>query len=174
MRTRNSSDSAKFIPVTFHAQFAAIHQQKLEECNKLLERARKLVEPKERASKSWFSSFLFQANLLPNIWAAGYGLGHDDKDTPSQRLQEINKELIVLAQKSDKDVENTKTTKRMLEIDTFTAEPGVQSDYHKHIPPMTPIMTSFKNFMQQQQETKNPLTKENVHAAIETKYPKPL
>jgi hypothetical protein len=174
LRTRNSSDSATFIPVTFHKEFAAVHQAKLEKCEQLLARAHKLVGPKKATPKSWFSSFLYQANFLPNIWAAGYGLGYEDKAAPSKRLQEIYQDLIVLGQKSDSDAKNTKTTKKMLEIDAFTAEPGIHSDYHKHIPPLKPIMTSFKDFMKKQQETQEPLTKEKVHEAISTTYPKPF
>lgn len=174
LRTRNSSDSATFIPVPFHKQFAQIHQQKLDQCEKLLARAQKLVKPNNQAPKSWFSSFLFQANTLPNIWAAGYGLGNDDPVAPSKRLYELNERLIALEQTSDNDVKVTNCTKKMLDISSFTAEPGVDSDYHKHVPSMTPIMTSFKNFMKQQKETQAPLTKENVHESIATVYPKPF
>lgn len=173
-RARNSSDSAAFIPVPFHNVIAAKHQAKLAECQQLLTRAKTLITPDEIPSKTWFSSFLYQANFLPNILAAGYGLDQEDKQKPFNRLQEIHTELMALAQKKDMEVTVTKTTREMLKILGFTAEPAKESDYHQHIPPLQPIMSSFTAFMNKQKQEQIVLTKESVHEAIKTDYPKPM
>lgn len=173
-RARNSSDSATFIPVTFHTAMAEKHQAKLIACQELLTRANALISVENNNAKTWFSSFLYQANLLPNILSAGYGLDHQDKQAPINRLQEIHTELMVLAQKSDTDVTVTKTTRNLMQISGFTAKPAKESDYHQHVPPLKPIMSSFIAFMEKQKQDQIPLTKEAVHEAIKTVYPKPM
>jgi len=168
-RAKNSNDSALFIPVPFHSQVAEQLATKAAACQTLLERARLLVPPSTKKAKSWFSLFLHYANTLPNIWTAGYGLGRDalDKEVPTSRLNVLLGEISLL--EKNHELNTTNTTLRMMKIADYAQEPAEDSQFHWHVPPLKPLMTSFTNYMSSQPT----LTKEGVHEAIKTEYPDP-
>lgn len=168
-RAENSRDSALFIPVPFHSQVAEQLNARAQASQALLNRARLLVPPSTKPAKSWFSLFLHYANTLPNVWTAGYGLGRDnlDKDIPTSRLNVLLAELSLL--ENNPELSTTKTSERMMKIAAYTGEPSADSEFHSHVPPLKPLMTSFKNYMGSQQI----LSEEGVHEAIKTEYPNP-
>ncbi|MCS5712365.1 hypothetical protein [Candidatus Berkiella aquae] len=173
-RARSSKDSATFIPVDYHSQVAASLQDKLTQCQALLQEARAFHPESKKPAKSWLSLHLHFAQALPNIWATGYGLGLKsvDKHAPLNRLQEIHEHLLAIRQKSDADIKITKTTAKAMQIDCFTGVPPQECDYHQHAPALLPLMDNFKSLMEQKNIHQH-VTKEDVHHAIKTEYPTP-
>ena len=167
--SQNSQKGATYIPVPFHTKVAAVHLAQLQQCTSLLEKARAITKAEPSASKSWFSFMLNLGNILPHIRAVAFGLKREDKQTPSQELLAIHSDLLLLEGLTNESVKVTKTTRLQLKIDGYTAEPAADSDYHQHVPPLKPLMSSFKNYVAQQ----TTFTKEGVHEAVRTEYPTP-
>jgi len=173
--SQNSYDGAFFIPVPYHAQVAKEHAEQLEQCKLLVSRASKVIQPESVTAKSWFSKFLNLANILPDIRAAAWGLLRQNRQVEAtERLHAIYDNLLALESKKDSDIVVTKTTRNALSIAGFTAEPSADSDYHELVPPLEPVIVSFKAFMEKQKQSQGALTKQDVLATVDTTFPKPV
>lgn len=170
---QNSSDGAFFIPVPFHQKIAKEHQEQLLSCQSLINRCLKLLQNQtiEQQKKSWFPLSIHYANILPDIRAISFGLS-----TPGKQEQALNRLTKVLQKLNELEREKTtitKTTTNELGISDFKQEPSKPSAYHQYVPPLAPLMRNFKNLMTEQEKNRSVLTRQSLHEAVKTSFPRP-
>ncbi|MBS0287573.1 MAG: hypothetical protein JSR17_09765 [Proteobacteria bacterium] len=168
--TQNNVDGAQFIPVPFHQKIAEQDRALLDKCHALIERTKTVVKDAPENTKSWLSLYVNLANMLPDIRAAGFGLDiPQEHEKAKERLVAILQELTALEAKTDAQ-QVTKATKRKVGCESFTSVPTTR-EYFEHVPVLLPVFDSFKRMMQVQD--KATITKDTVHAAVATEYPRP-